>query len=60
VTYSALAMGINVNEAHPAIAESQASNSFTKKEAFAYIADTPEEVAKRFEEHPKFRGNSSV
>jgi len=50
VNYSALARDIDVNEAHPAIAESQASNSSTEKKAFAYMAGTPEEVAMRFEE----------
>ena len=50
VNFSALARVIEVNKAHPAIAESQASNSSTKKEAFAYMAGTPKEVAKRFEE----------
>ena len=39
-----------MNEAHPAIAESQASNSSTEKEAFVYMTGTPEEVAKQFEE----------
>jgi len=50
VNFSTLARVIEVNKAHPAIAESQASNSSTKKEAFAYMAGTPKEVAKRFEE----------
>ena len=38
VDYSALAWGIEVNESHSAIAESQASNSSVEKEAFAYMA----------------------
>jgi len=50
VNYSALAKGIDVNEAHTAITESQTSNSSTEKEVFAYMAGTPEEVTKRFEE----------
>ena len=50
VNYSALAHGIEVKEAHSAIAESQASNSSVEKEAFAHMAGTPEEVAKRLEE----------
>ena len=49
VDYSALARGIQVNESHSAIAESQASNSSVEKEAFAYMANTPEEMARRFE-----------
>jgi len=39
--YNALARGIEISEAHYAIMESQASNSFVEKEAFAYIARTP-------------------
>ena len=50
INYSALAKGIDVNEAHPAIAESQTSSSSTEKKAFTYMAVTPEEVAKWFEE----------
>ena len=50
VDYSALARGIEVSESHSAIAESQASNSFVEKEAFAYIASIPEEMAKRFKQ----------
>ena len=49
VNYSALAKGIDVNEVYPSIAESHASNS-TEKKAFEYMAGTPEEMAKRFEE----------
>ena len=48
--YSALAQGIEVSKAHSAIAESQASNSSVEKEAFAYMAGTPEEIARRFEQ----------
>ena len=50
VNYSALARGIEVREAHSAIVESQALNSLVEKEAFTYMAGTPEEVAKRLEE----------
>ena len=46
VNYSAMARGIEVSEAHSTIAGSQASNSSIEKEAFAYMADTFEEVAK--------------
>jgi len=45
---SALARGIKVSESHSAIAESQAMNSFVEKEAFAYMASTAEEMARRF------------
>jgi len=51
VNYNALTRGIDVNESHPAIAESQASNSSTEKETSAYMEGTPEEVANQFEEH---------
>ena len=50
VDYSALARGIEVNESHSAIAELQASNSFVEKEAFVYMANTPEETARRLEQ----------
>jgi len=50
VDYSALAWGIEASESYSAIVESQASNSSVEKEAFAYIASTPEEMAKRFEQ----------
>jgi len=50
VDYSALAQGSEVSESHSAIVESQASNSSVKKEAFAYMASTPEEMARRFEQ----------
>ena len=46
VDYSALARGIEVSESHSAIAESQASNSFVEKEAFAYLP----EMARCFEQ----------
>jgi len=50
VEYSARARGIEVSEAHFAIMRSQVSISSIEKEAFAYMAGTSEEVAKRFEE----------
>jgi len=50
VDFSALARGIEVSESYSVIAESQASNSFVKKEALAYMASTPEEMARRFEQ----------
>jgi len=50
VDYSALAWGNEVSEAHSAIMESQASNSFIEKEAFAYMAGNPEEMASCFEQ----------
>ena len=37
IDYNALARGINVNDSHSAIAESQASNSSIKKQAFIYM-----------------------
>ena len=50
VDYNALARGIEVSELHSAITKSQASNSSVEKEAFAYMASTPEEMARRFEQ----------
>jgi len=50
INYSALARGIEVNESHSAVAESQASNSFIEKEAFTYMTNTPEEMSRRFEQ----------
>ena len=50
MNYSVLTRGIEVNEEYPTIAESQASNSSTEKETFAYMTGTPEKVAKWFEE----------
>jgi len=50
VDYSVLARGIEVSELHSIIVESQASNSSVEKEAFAYMASTSEEMARRFEQ----------
>jgi len=50
VDYTLLAKGIKVNDEHSAIIESQSSNYSSKTTTFAYMAGTPEEVAKRFEE----------
>ena len=50
VDYSALARDIEVSESHSSIAESHASNSSVEKEAFAYKASTPEEMARRFKQ----------
>jgi len=45
VDYSALAQGIEISEAHSAIVESRASNSYIEKESFVYMVGTPEEMA---------------
>ena len=45
VDYNLLARGIEVNNKHSAIIESQSSNSYVWMKAFAYMASTPEEVA---------------
>jgi len=50
INYSALARGIEVSESHSVVAESQASDSSIEKEAFAYMTNTPEETARRFEQ----------
>jgi len=51
INYSALARGIEVNDSHSAVAESQDSNSSIEKESFIYMTNTPEETARRFEQH---------
>jgi len=53
VDYSLLARGIEVNDEHSAIIESQSSNSSSKTISFAYMAGTPEVVAKRFKEQAR-------
>ena len=53
--YSALAWGIEVSEAHSAIAESQGSNSSVEKEAFAYMAGTPEDMARHFKQQSQVK-----
>jgi len=50
IDYNALARGIEVNDSHSAIAESQASNSSIEKEAFIYMTGTPEETVRRLEQ----------
>jgi len=55
IDYNALARGIEVNDSHSAIAESQASNSFIEKEAFTYMTSTPEETAKRLEQQAQIQ-----
>jgi len=44
VDYSTLARDIEVNESHSVVADSQGSNSSVEMEAFAYMANTPEET----------------
>ena len=53
VDYNALVRGIEASAEHSAIVESQSSNSYMVKEAFAYMLGTSEEVAKRFEEQAR-------
>ena len=60
VDYSALTQGIEVSESHSAIIESQASNSSVKKEAFAYIASTPEEMVRCFEQQAQTRRSNLI
>jgi len=49
VDYNALAWGIEVSKSHSTIAKSQALNSSVEKEASAYMASTPKEMARCFE-----------
>jgi len=53
VDYNLLARGIEINDGHFAIMESHSSNSYVEAEAFTYMAGTPEEVARRFEEQAR-------
>ena len=48
-----LARGIEINDEHSAILESQFSNSIMKITAFAYMAGTLEEVTRKFEEQAR-------
>ena len=48
--YNTLARGIEVSEMHSIITESQALNSSEEKEALAYMAGTPKEKARHFEQ----------
>jgi len=50
VDYILLVRGIEVNDEHSSIVESQSLNSSLETTAFAYMAGNPEEVAKQFEE----------
>ena len=53
VDNSLLARGIEVNDEHSTIIKSQSSNSSLETTAFAYMAGTLEEVARRFEEQAR-------
>ena len=59
INYSALARGIEVNDSHFVIAESQVSNSSIEKKAFIYMTDTPEETASAWSSKPRSRRNNS-
>jgi len=54
VNYSLLVGGIEVNDEHSAIIESQFLNSSSEITAFAYMVGTPEEVARQFKEQARF------
>jgi len=53
VDYNLLARGIEVNDEHSVIIESRSSHSSSETTAFAYMAGTPEEAAKRFKEQAR-------
>jgi len=53
VDYSLLARRIKVNDEHSAIIESQSSNSSSETTTFAYMARTPKEAARQFEEQAR-------
>ena len=46
-------MGIEASDEHSTITKSQSSNFYTEKEAFAFMAETPEEMARRFDEQAR-------
>ena len=53
MNYNVLARGIEASDEHSAIAESQLSNFLYGKEASAFMAETSEEVAKRYQEQAR-------
>ena len=53
VDYNILARGIEASDEHSAIAESQSSNSYMEKDILTYMAETPEEMAKRYQEQAR-------
>ena len=53
IDYNSLAKGNESNGEHSAIVESHSSNSLVEEEAFAYMAGTPEEIAKKFKEQSR-------
>ena len=48
-----LARRIETSDEHFAIVESQSSNSYIEKKTFAFMAETPEEVVRRFKEQAR-------
>ena len=50
IDYNLLDREIDINYKRSTIAESHSSNSCVKNEAFAYMSNTKEEMARRFEE----------
>ena len=50
VDYNCLASRIELEDEHSAIAGSQSSSSSVGNEAFVYMAGSPEEIARKFEE----------
>jgi len=55
-----LAWGVEVNDEHPAIIESQSFNSSLGITTFAYMAGTLEEMAKRFKSRLESNGNNFI
>ena len=53
IDYNSLVRGIETNDEHSAIVGSHSSNSYRETEAFAYMADVPEEIARKFEEQTR-------
>jgi len=53
IDYNNLAKVVKSNDEHSVIIESHLSNSYVEKETFTYMANTPEEVASKFEEQTR-------
>jgi len=60
VNYSALAKGVELSEAHSAIIESQASNSFGEREKLSYMASLLKKWIGALNDKSRFRGNNSI
>ena len=53
IDYNSLAREIETDDEHSAIVRSHSSSSYRETEAFVYMAEIPEEIAKKFEEQAR-------